>query len=49
MERGKYFRIVADIEVDGENLAELLLDNGLAKPYDGRNKPEWGGIKSQGS
>jgi len=33
IERGKYFRIIADVFVDGENLADLLLREGLAKPY----------------
>jgi len=28
--RGKYFRIVCDVYIDGNNLADLLFDNGLA-------------------
>lgn len=39
--RGKYFRLVAEVEVDGEDLSTALLDAGLAKPYDGRRKPQW--------
>jgi micrococcal nuclease len=35
MERGKYFRIAADVYVDGENLAEALIDSGMAVKYDG--------------
>jgi len=31
--RGKYFRILADVDVDGQDLAKLLLDNGFAQPY----------------
>ena len=38
MQRGKYFRIVADIYVDGENLAEALIDSGMAVKYDGGKK-----------
>ena len=36
--RGKYFRIVADISVDGEDLAQMLIRAGLGKPYDGGHK-----------
>ena len=38
MERGKYFRIVADVYADGENLAEALVDSGMAVRYDGGKK-----------
>jgi endonuclease YncB( thermonuclease family) len=38
IERGKYFRIIADVFVDGKNLAEILLEKGLAKPYSHRVK-----------
>lgn len=41
MKRGKYFRIVADVYVDGVSLAEKLLRAGLAKPYNGGKKPKW--------
>ena len=41
-ERGKYFRIVAEVWVDGKTLADQLKDKGLAKDYDGEGKrPEW--------
>ncbi len=36
--RGKYFRIVADVFVDGRNLKVLLLERGLGVPYDGGRK-----------
>lgn len=42
IKRGKYFRIIADVSVDGNDLSTLLLDAGLAKPYDGGTRPEWG-------
>ena len=35
LQRGKYFRIVADVYADGENLAEALVDSGMAVRYDG--------------
>jgi len=38
IERGKYFRIVADVFVDGESLADILIETGLAVPYDGGKK-----------
>lgn len=38
VERGKYFRIVADVSLDGANLAQLLIDNGLGVSYDGKGK-----------
>jgi len=41
MERDKYFRIVADVYVDGENLANMLLIENLANKYDGNSKTEW--------
>ncbi len=41
IERGKYFRILADVEVDGENLGDMLLDKGLANPCQGRSKAAW--------
>jgi endonuclease YncB( thermonuclease family) len=36
--RGKYFRIVADVIVDGCSLSEMLINKGLAVPYDGGTK-----------
>jgi micrococcal nuclease len=38
MERGKYFRIAADVIVDGENLADTLIEAGMAVRYGGRRK-----------
>lgn len=39
--RDKYFRILADVFIDQENLGEELLKNNLAKPYFGKTKPTW--------
>lgn len=33
MERGKWGRHVAEMEVDGRNLSDLLLERGLAERY----------------
>jgi len=41
MRRGKYFRIVADVYVDGQNLGDLLIEKGLAKKYFGGRKVRW--------
>ena len=41
MKRGKYFRIVADVYIDDVSIADILIKNGLAKPYDGGKKPKW--------
>ena len=46
MQRGKYFRIVADVVVDGNDLGELLIREGLAKKYDGGKKSSWNTNKS---
>jgi endonuclease YncB( thermonuclease family) len=41
MQRGKYFRIVADVFVDGVSLEQQLLSNGLAYKYNGKKKLDW--------
>lgn len=35
MDRGKYFRIVANVEIDGRDLSRKLIPAGLARPYEG--------------
>jgi micrococcal nuclease len=40
--RGKYFRIVADVYADGENISEKLIKRGRAKVWDGEGaRPKW--------
>ena len=40
--RGKYFRIVADVEINGMDLGKLLIWMGYAKAYDGKSsRPDW--------
>jgi len=38
MQRGKYFRIAADVFIDGENLSDILLEAGVAVRYGGGKK-----------
>lgn len=38
IQRGKYFRIVADVYVDGDNLGQELIKNKLAVHYSGGKK-----------
>jgi endonuclease YncB( thermonuclease family) len=41
-QRGKYFRVVAEVWIDGESLGEKLKSEGLAKDYDGEGeRPGW--------
>ena len=41
VQRDKYFRILADVWVDGVDLAQELIEQGLAQPYDGKTKSPW--------
>ena len=41
LQRGKYFRVVADVIVDGVSLDQELLDNELAYKYTGGKKSSW--------
>ena len=38
VERGKYFWLVARVEIDGTDLSQLLLKEGYAEEYDGGKK-----------
>ena len=38
MQRGNYFRIASDVIVDGESLADILIEAGMAVRYDGGKK-----------
>ena len=37
-QRGKYFRIISEVWIDGESLADILKANGLGKDYDGEER-----------
>ncbi len=41
LQRGKYFRVVANVLVDGVSLEQELIDNKLAYEYDGGKKLSW--------
>ncbi len=41
IERGKYFRVLADVYIDDQSLAELLIANHLARPYAGGKRRGW--------
>lgn len=41
IKRGKYFRLIADVYVDGVSLGEQLIKHGHAIKYSGKAKPNW--------
>ena len=41
LQRGKFFRVVAEVMLDGVSLEQELLDNGLAYKYNGGKKSSW--------
>ena len=41
LQRGKYFRVVADVYVDGVSLEQELLESELAYKYTGGKKSSW--------
>lgn len=41
LQRDKYFRLLADVYVDNQSLAAMLLKSGLARPYNGGTKTSW--------
>ncbi len=41
LQRGKYFRVVANVLIDGVSLERELLDNELAYEYSGGKKLSW--------
>ena len=41
LQRGKYFRVVADVMIDGVSLEQELLENKLAYKYTGGKKTSW--------
>lgn len=47
LQRGKYFRIVADVIIDGKSLSGYLLKNGLAYAYSGGKKPKMNWCQTQ--
>lgn len=43
IQRGKYFRLLAYVFVDGVSLGKMLIDQRLAVAYDGGTKKDWCG------
>lgn len=41
LERGKYFRLVADVYYDGKNLSDTLIEEGHGRPYAGGSRVGW--------
>ncbi|AGN11318.1 thermonuclease family protein [Simiduia agarivorans] len=41
LQRDKYFRLLSDVYVDGENLGVMLMQQGFAVPYAGKTKVDW--------
>lgn len=41
LERGKYFRIIAEVNIDGKNLGKMLIERGLARAYQGGKRRSW--------
>jgi len=41
IKRGKYFRILAEVFIDGNSLSESLISNNLARSYDGGKRESW--------
>lgn len=41
IKRGKYFRLIADVYIDGLDLGKLLIKNNHAVKYDGGTRQEW--------
>jgi len=41
IQRGKYFRLLADVYVDNKSLSDLLIKSGHAREYDGGTRQGW--------
>lgn len=41
IKRGKYFRLIADVYIDGISLGQLLIDKKHAIKYNGKTKIDW--------
>ncbi len=41
IERGKYFRLLADVVFDGQDLATALIESGHGRPYAGGKRHSW--------
>uniref|UniRef100_UPI002147E37C thermonuclease family protein n=1 Tax=Endozoicomonas sp. ONNA1 TaxID=2828740 RepID=UPI002147E37C len=41
IKRGKYFRLIAYVYIDGKDLSEMLINAGLARVYNGGSRRGW--------
>ena len=41
IERGNFFRLIADVWIDGRSLAAALIQAGLGRPYAGGKRQGW--------
>lgn len=39
--KGKYFRLVADVEVDNKKFDSIMIHNGICRPYNGEKRYKW--------
>lgn len=44
LDRDKYFRLIAEVYIDGKSIGEELISLGLAVPYTGGTKISWCGL-----
>ena len=44
LDRDKYFRLIAEVYIDGRSIGEELISLGLAVPYSGGTKIGWCGL-----
>jgi len=43
VKRGKYFRIIATVKADGEDVVPLMIEKGMGRPYPGGKRRGWCG------
>lgn len=48
IERGKYFRIVADVYADGVSVSDSLIERGFGRVYDGGSRKGWCHMQREG-
>lgn len=41
MERGKYFRLLSEVYLDGVSLSDMLIKNNMARSYEGGTRKGW--------
>ena len=46
VQRDKYFRIIANVLMDGCDLADALINANLGRPYDGGKRLPWNEVNS---